>query len=478
MGQVSEILIQPDGKPIVNGHLSPWPNILRFLPDGNSIDPSIDSLRGRISGIMDMSIQVDGKIIVAGTQIRRLNSDLILDYTFNTGSGINNDIQSIGIQPDGKILIAGTFNFYNGMIRDRLARLNPDGALDTSFRSATQANDRIRKVIVQGDGRILIGGDFTSYDGIVRERVARLNSNGTIDSSFVPATVGRSPVICMTVQPNGQVLLGGSNYILRLNANGTLDTTFKTGIGPNSSIETIVLQSDGKILIGGQFTQYNGIESNYIARLLPSGNFDFGFNPPSGANGSIYSSFLQTDGSILIGGDFTNYNGKSSIRIARVYANGGIDTTFNTGTGADKKVTGFIRHPNNQMLAFGDFTKFNDKSVNTIVRLSANGSLDTNFQIKFPNAVFGPAFHLLSDNKMLIASDTSVYYWTPIYNSIRGIFRLNSDGSYDSSFSRYDDPWFGGVYGSTRGAFFRVQVDQKIVFVTIEELSGYCLMEQ
>jgi uncharacterized delta-60 repeat protein len=97
-----------------------------------------------------------------------------LDASFNPGTGADHWVNSIALQPDGKILIGGYFDTYNGTTRNRIARLNTDGSLDASFNPGTGANDGVRSIALQPDGKILIGGLFTAYNGTGRNRVARI----------------------------------------------------------------------------------------------------------------------------------------------------------------------------------------------------------------------------------------------------------------------------------------------------------------
>ena len=80
----------------------------------------------------------------------------------------------IAVQSDGRIVIGGRFTSYDGVARNRIARLHTDGSLDESFDPGVGLDDFPEAIAVQSDGKILIGGNFTSYDGVARNRVARL----------------------------------------------------------------------------------------------------------------------------------------------------------------------------------------------------------------------------------------------------------------------------------------------------------------
>lgn len=175
------------------------------------------------------------------------------------------------------MIITGLFTSFNGTT-GRIFRLNTDGTIDTSFSTGgTGTNLPIYTVAVQQDGKILIGGNFSTFNGIANARVARLNSNGSLDTTFAPGTNIDASVQTLVVQPDNKVIIAGaftkygttlSNKIMRLNADATLDTTFDVGSGTNNNINKMVLDPNNNVLIGGVFTNYKGNGKNRIARIL------------------------------------------------------------------------------------------------------------------------------------------------------------------------------------------------------------------
>ncbi|HWX21059.1 MAG TPA: hypothetical protein VN578_14255, partial [Candidatus Binatia bacterium] len=113
---------------------------------------------------------------------------------------------------------------------------------------------------------------------------------------------------------------GAGGWVARLNTNGSVDANFNSASGANGAVNSIALQPDGKILIGGDFTAINGTTRNRIARLNADGNLDTSFDPGSGADGSVHAIALQPDGNVFIGGDFTIVNGAVRPHLARLYA--------------------------------------------------------------------------------------------------------------------------------------------------------------
>jgi uncharacterized delta-60 repeat protein len=287
------------------------------------------------------------------------------------------------VQTDGKILIGGAFTSYSETMRSYIARLNADGSPDAAFLSSgTGPSDAVYAVAVQTDGRILIGGSFTSYNGATRNRVARLNADGSLDATFLSTGTGASlDVSEVAVQTDGKILIGGSfasyngttrNAVARLNANGSLDTTFlSSGTGPSGGVQSVVVQTDGKILIGGYFTTYSGTTRDYVARLAVDGSLDTTFlSSGTGADTYLHAVAMQSDGKILIGGEFTSYNGTTRNRLARLNADGSLDTSFlSSGTGADGQVHVIAVQTDGRILIGGQFSSYNSIARGSIARI-------------------------------------------------------------------------------------------------------------
>jgi uncharacterized delta-60 repeat protein len=398
------IAVQTDGKILIGGEFTDYNGttrnrIARLNADG-SLDTSFNPGTGADGGsVRAVEVQaVNGKILIGGSftdyngttrnGIVRLNSDGSLDAGFLT-SGINTNaaILAVTVQTDGKILIGGNFSSYNGISRNRIARLNSDGSTDASFSPRSGANGFVYDVVAQSNGKILIGGNFTDYNGTSRNRIARLNADGSLDTSFNPDTDDEGLVEAVTVQTDGKILVVVTEHnvistrsrIARLNANGSLDTSFNPGTGANARVRTVTVQTDGKILIGGSFTDYNGTSRNGIARLNSDGSLDTSFNPGTGANNLVEAVIVQTDGKILIGGSFTDYNGTSRNQIARLNSDASLDTSFNPGTGVNQYLEAMAIQTDGKILIGGSFTDYNGTSRNGIVRLNSDGSLDTSF---------------------------------------------------------------------------------------------------
>jgi uncharacterized delta-60 repeat protein len=249
-----------------------------------------------------------------GTMDLSFNPD---DVGFGNGDGPNSTVRTTAIQSDGKIIIGGFFTSFNGTSQNRIARLNNDGSLDTTFNPGTGANNEILTLVLQSDGKIIVGGDFSTFNGVIRTRIARLNTDGSLDTTFNPGTGANNDVVSIVIQNDGKIIIAGRfvsfngfsrSRIARLNNDGSLDTSFNPGTGANDEILTTTVQSDGKIIIGGRFESFNGTPQNYIARLNTDGSVDTTFNPGTGADFYVETTALQSDGKIIIGGLFSSFN--------------------------------------------------------------------------------------------------------------------------------------------------------------------------
>ena len=315
------------------------------------------------AGVFDLVLQPDGKSLIGGAfttvngvsrpRVARLNSDGSVDTTFNPGVGPDSSVFDLSLQTDGKVLLAGPFTSVAGVARNGLARLNSDGSLDTTFVPALAGWESVNVVCAQADGKVLFGGSFLSGFSVIRFR--RLNSDGSVDSAFTPTFSGvldqNTAINVIVEQADGKILVGGDfvglnntarTDILRVNSDGSLDTAFNPNTGAGSTdVLGIAVQTDGKILVGGDFTTINGTARNGVARLNSDGTLDTGFNPGTGLAGGAALSFgMQTDGKVLLAGQFITVNGSSRSGVARVNGDGSLDAAFNPGTGTNSTVFG------------------------------------------------------------------------------------------------------------------------------------------
>jgi uncharacterized delta-60 repeat protein len=276
-------------------------------------------------------------------RIIRLNTDGSIDNAFIYGSGFgtspSHEIKTIKIQTDGKILVGGHFTSYNGTTRNNIIRLNSDGTIDNTFTVGTGFNDSPFNILLQSSGKIVIGGPFTTYNGSTANRIIRLNTDGSVDNTFTIGTGFNNLTLSCELQSDDKIIVSGlftsyngTSYtgLIRLNSNGTIDNTFTVGTGLNTYALCIRIQFDGKILLGGAFTTYKGITANRIIRLNSDGSVDNTFTIGTGFNNTVESIFIQSNGKILIGGAFSSYNGDGSglYGLIRLNIDGTVDRKY------------------------------------------------------------------------------------------------------------------------------------------------------
>jgi uncharacterized delta-60 repeat protein len=289
-------------------------------------------------------------------------------------------VRGSALQSNKRLLIGGLFNQVQGTARKNLARLDSNGALDPSFTVGLGPNNEVTD-ISEANGRIGISGYFSQYNGTAVPTFAVLNSSGSLDPAFSYPTNG---VVsrCILVRPNQQVYLGGSftffgstavGRLVRLLPNGQMDPTFQVGSGFNGPVDVLYEQPDGKLLVGGSFTSYQGAPVGRIARLLPNGSLDPTWVVGVGASSTVRALSMDSQGRILVGGQFLYFNGSYVLYVTRLMPNGTLDNTFSTGMGLNGTVEALAHQSDGKMLVGGNFTLFQTTTVvGRLVRLLTN----------------------------------------------------------------------------------------------------------
>jgi uncharacterized delta-60 repeat protein len=232
-----------------------WPNV--------AFNGSVNFIQCQADG----TFLVEGAFSIIGAVARnglaKLNSDASLNLSFNPAAGVTSgSVNAFAIQPDGNVIIAGNFTTNNPVSRQNIARVSESGVLDSTFNAGYIGGGSIQAVALQPDGKVIVDGSFTSINGYSRLGIARLDTNGTVDTSFVvPSGVQGS----ITILANGKVLL--SDGLTQLNSDGSLDSTFNAQAN-NAIIGAVLIQPDGRILVGGTFTAIGGTNINNLARLM------------------------------------------------------------------------------------------------------------------------------------------------------------------------------------------------------------------
>ncbi|MFV8358660.1 delta-60 repeat domain-containing protein, partial [Flavobacterium sp. XS1P32] len=316
------------------------------------------------------------------------------DSTFNVyddglqGDGFDNTVRTVSVQSDNKLIVGGDYLNFNGTATPYLCRLFQDGTKDTSFNLGTSFNGKVYCSLLQPDGKILLGGAFTSFNGVTASRLIRLNNDGSIDATFNTQIAASSGIVySLALQSNGSIIVAGSftkyngvtaNRVVRLLASGTVDTDFVIGLGASGVVEEVQMQPDGKIILSGSFDFFNGISNSKIIRLNADGSPDPSFTTGVGFNATVSALAIQPDGKIIAGGDFVSYNGNTANKIIRLNTDGSIDGTFVSGLGFSSGVVEVIKLSAIGFIAVGgSFTgTYNGVDVNRMIVLNPLGIMD------------------------------------------------------------------------------------------------------
>jgi|GEM_PF-647304 len=456
-------------------------NVKIAVADRGIISPDIVYGMRANSRVIQAALQSDGKIIINGaftkynttevSKLARLNADLTLDTSFlATGpTPAEQPAYEIAVQPDNKILMVGKFESFNGSQSGRgIARLNADGTPDLTFNangSGFIANEVPRCLALQADGKILIGGGWiSSYNGTPIENMIRLNTDGSLDTTFsFPYTYqinNNAGILKILVQPDGKILVSGhfgnaQRYtvpgsetpirfpgqpsLFRLNSDGSVDTSFisrnmaatdiytlcNSCVAP---IQNLLLQPNGKIIVVGTFSNYGDYEKKNIFRLNPDGSNDSSFSVGSSSNRVIKDVILEPSGKLIIGGEFTKFNGVTQLKLARLNTNGGLDTDFSPGTsithnslqaGSTPSVEDLYRQVDGKVIVSGYFTHYNNISATNITRIAP--------EVPGAQARIGSQNYISEkeiDSNVLFANGIKIYP-----NPSEGIFTFDLTGS-------------------------------------------------
>jgi uncharacterized delta-60 repeat protein len=349
----------------------PRNRIVRLMPDG-TVDPSFTNLAAGANGVINaVAVDALGRVIIGGeftsagsslyNRIDVLNSNGTFNIDFFPGTGAGGRVEALAVQPDNKILVAGKFTNFNNQACNNLVRLFPNGSRDVSFVSPNFNAFAFDALAVQPDGKILVGGSFNVISlGIEYDGLMRLHTNGTLDTSFSAGSIGFGFVSDIARQPDGRVVIGGSftqvqgvarANIARLLTNGVLDTSFDPGEGMNGTVSGVFVQRDGRILAVGEFTTFQGLSRRALVRMHPNGRSDTAFNLGSGLDYNARVVRELASGRVLAGGSFDDLNGTDSDTLVQVMGVSGKTGDFNADTRSDFPVfnpaTGswYIRHP-------------------------------------------------------------------------------------------------------------------------------------
>lgn len=476
-GPVHVVKPLSDGKILIAGGFSQYNgeigNFFRLHPDG-SIDESFTPVVFGIntSTFSKIIIQPDNKIIVAGLfsqqkEIVRLNSDGTLDNTFNVGNGPYGLVKDAVLQPNGKIVIIGDFDNYNWIPAYNLCRINPDGSFDNTFTSPISlppGQQLLSHLALQADGKIILLGSFGLADGFPSSKICRINPDGSFDSGYSIGVGfdGQAIIYCAQIIANDFLLVSGSfssfdgtpvRALLKINPNGFIDNTFNHSFGVGSFINSFA--SNGtKIYAQGHFSNsgvYNGAK---MVCLNLSGSIDNSFAP-----GQVQSvkSMDFTNGGIILGGSFSEYDFSYFSSIVKIQLNGVPDFTFNRLTGFDNDVEAIKVQPDGKIIVAGQFRRYNDTFTKCIIRLEPNGEVDTTFSGNYLSTFAVNALALQADGKILVGGNNFSY------GSLSGkLLRLLPNGMPDTTFNPQINYGISKIFVQSNQRIFAVDIGRNL----------------
>lgn len=351
---IRKTAVQPDGKLLVVGNGGGQAGVLVRYKLNGSLDLTFGS-GGKITGLLGVRpatvvLQPDGRIIVAGQVspgdfgVVRFNKNGSIDSSFGNAGlattdffGTSDQVWDLALQPDGKVVAVGDADNSNWLA---FARFNSDGSLDTTFGNGGRLTPGVAPGIEQGlaiaiqpDLRIIAVGE--ANNGVVTKNdfaVVRLDQNGQLDHGF--GNDGRvltdfdnafDGARAIAIQPDGKILVAGNGAnklaLARYNVDGSLDNTFGAGgkvvitfFGREDAATALVLQPDGKIVAAGHSLVSGGDGTNPIVRVfaLARYNTDGSLDPTFGNQGKVTTDFgsdciatglvFQPDGKLVASG--------------------------------------------------------------------------------------------------------------------------------------------------------------------------------
>lgn len=389
-----------------------------------SLDQTFQTGLGANGPVYSIEVDANQKVLIGGDFLTfnnlphkyfvRLNSDGQIDSSFNIGLGPNGVIWDVAVRPNGEIYIAGDFTSINNFPISRIARLKPDGQLDTAFKNQSGPNNFIRSMAFGQDDKIIIGGDFTTYDGDSISRIARLNSNGLIDTTFKVGKGVDDRVHIVEVDLDGNILVGGAflkyngasvKRLARLKPSGILDSTFNLNLNFDNMVRWINILPNGKLIVAGYFSMAGIQNANKVVRLNSNGSIDTGFSVGAGSTTPVYTTLVQSNGKIIISGNFQQFSNNNFKNIVRVNENGSLDTIFTISGGPNSAVQALSILPGGKILIGGFFTSFNGIATGRIARLFGDKLISSNS----PNLIRGKVFNDLNSNCLQDSIDTPIH---------------------------------------------------------------------
>jgi uncharacterized delta-60 repeat protein len=326
----------------------------------------------------DVFMDSADRLIVRDNNVyKRFTADGVADPTFTLGLHQAGEIKTMAALPDGKVIVSGDFSFMGDAARNKIARVNVDGSNDTSFDPGTGFDVAPFLVMMQPDSKIIALGAFNNYNGTGQAMLVRINTDGSRDAVYNPTIAGF--ISAAAVQKDGKLLLGGTNMtingaartgLVRLNMDGTTDASFNPAVVP-TRINGIIAQNDNKIVFGGLFAGVNGANRSNLARLNADGTLDSSFN--AGSITEVGKILRLTSGkySVLSSG------------VRRLNVDGSGDTSFTVTSPSASNTFSWIEDSYGGIILGGNYD--HGSFQGDLSRIKPNGGQDTGFFAYRPN---------------------------------------------------------------------------------------------
>lgn len=467
-GTVYDLAVDPDGGVLLAGQFTavdgvPRSGLARLATDGRldaAFRPELGGRPGWFAGAL--LVEPDGHILVAGRfetvagqprdGVARLRADGSVDPAFDPGDGLDGGTAyDLALQPDGRVLVAGAFATVDDIFTPGIARLLPDGEVDTSFIGGVFSGGtwgRVYAMAVQPGVGIVVAGEFDSVDMEFRNRIARLHADGSVDAGFDPGEAiagGEEAVFDLLALGSGEVVVtgrfasaGGVEHgsLAGFAVDGAAASAFDPGPGLESDRPVtgsmLALQPDGRILAAGQFQMAAGVPRHCLARFMPDGSLDETFSTSTTFfefPGTVRALAPLPDGAWLAGGEFERVGGVARESLARIRPSGELDPGFDAALNPGATVHAILRDPAGRVVVGGAFERVAESDQPHLARLQPDGSRDETFVASGPDAAVR-TLTLLPSGQLLVGGD-----FVRLENLRRlGLARLQPDGAVDPDF--------------------------------------------
>ncbi len=477
-GSVFAVTLDARGGIVLGGDFDtagsvPNVGLARLGADG-FVDASFDSQFGTVGDgnlPYDLAATPDGQVIATGSfwyaggaermGVVRIGASGSADPGFDPGPGLISRGVAFGnmalVQKDGRVVIVGQFEEAGGVRRHCVTRFLPDGSVDPEFsrtNSFLETQGVVHTVAPLTEGRWLVGGDFERVNGVWRQGLAVLESDGSLRTEFDARLGPDAEVRAVAVQTGGRLLVGGwfdragdqdcANFAVLQQGDGSVDPRF-AGAGADGPVRTILALPDGRSVVAGEFRQFGDVRRLGAVKVGENGEPDLSFEPrfEIGLDHAAVNAVARDAGDrLLVGGYFDTVNGEPRAALARLMPDGSLDPGFRVefaGDGTAPTVNAIAVRADGRILVGGSFASIHRQRRPGLARLYPDGGLDASFMPEqgLTSYPFGEAkaFALLADGQLLVAGR-----WGAEPGQVAPRLALFSNsGLFSASFSPFDE---------------------------------------